>query len=385
MYHFRGGLIRALVRCGIAVTVIVPPGPWVKKLESLGASCIPVPMQRFLSPWDDFLLLGRLYKIFKMGKFDIVHNMTIKPNLYGTFAATLARVKQRVCLVSGGGYLFLPDLDSKMRLVQVAARGMYKVAMALSSKVWFQNPDDLETFVNGGLIAREKGVVIKSGGIDLDEYSRDAVNCAELEALRQELNIPPSGKCVLMVSARLIWSKGVREFVEASAALRRRHPNWYFVIVGPRDDNSPDSVSQEYMDSRQSDRLIVLDKFRTDVRNLIAVCDIMTLPSYYPEGVPRSLLEGLAMGKPLITTDHPGCCETVENGKNGFLVPTKDNKMLAEKLELLIRDDDMRVEFGKASREKAVSEFSQESVINRVMRDLYGLTPALEVEIENPR
>jgi len=176
-----------------------------------------------------------------------------------------------------------------------------------------------------------------------------------------------------MVTARLTWSKGVREFVEAASMLHGKYPNWYFVMVCPKDQGSPDSVPEEYLESQRLERLIVIDTFRHDIKNFVALADIMALPSFYPEGVPRTLLEGLAMAKPIVTTDNQGCRETVENGKNGYLIPIRNSDLLAEKLDILMADQNIRAQFGQESRRKAENEFSESIVVGRVIREIYEL------------
>jgi N,N'-diacetylbacillosaminyl-diphospho-undecaprenol alpha-1,3-N-acetylgalactosaminyltransferase len=228
-------------------------------------------------------------------------------------------------------------------------------------------------FIEKGIIKPEKGLVIRSGGINLNDFSLDNVNSWSLEQLRKEFQIKENSKCVVMVAARLIWSKGVREFIEASEFLKVAYPNWVFLMVCPQDPGSPDSVPQDYIDAHQSDNLIVIDYFRDDIKNIIALSDIMVLVSYYREGVPRTLLEGLSMSKPIITSNSVGCKEVVEDGKNGFLVPIKDAKKLAEKLRVLMDDKNIRCLFGEHSREIAKTYFDETIVINRVLTELYEI------------
>jgi len=375
MYHFRGGLIRNLVKQGYEVSVIVPPGPFAGQLESLGARCLIVPMQRFISPLKDLLLIWRLFKVFKSNKFDLVHNMTIKPNIIGTFAAKLAGIPRIVCLVSGIGFIFADNLNASLTLLRWPIFWLYRQALHRSDKTWFQNPDDFEYFVRKRFIPRDKGVVIRSGGINPEEYSPARVTARELEALRDELGIPAEAHCVLMVAARMIWSKGVRQFVEAAAALHEQYPQWYFIMVCP-EDPGPDSVPKDYLLANQRDRLIVIDTFRYDIIKFMALADIVVLPSYYREGVPRTLMEGLVMGKPLITTDHPGCREVVDNGRNGYLIPTHNSAALADKLRLLMDNPENRLKFGQHSRWKAENEFSESLVVGRIIRELYEISPA---------
>jgi N,N'-diacetylbacillosaminyl-diphospho-undecaprenol alpha-1,3-N-acetylgalactosaminyltransferase len=373
MYHFRGGLIKTLVGKGLDVSVIVPPGTYAGKLESLGARCLNVNIKRFLSPLNDLLLLWNLYSIFRSARFDLVHNMTVKPNIYGTIAARLARTARVVCLVSGSGFLFGHPSVGTGTVLRRLTMFLYAIALRLANKTWFQNSEDFDMFVHRGLIRPAKGVVIRSGGINVDEYRPGAVSKSSQEALRKELNIPPQAKMVLMVAARLIWSKGVKEFVEGARSLQDTHPDWFFVMVCPRDPASPDSVPEEYLMSNTLARLIVVDEFRDDIKTFEAMSDIMVLPSYYPEGVPRTLLEGLAMAKPIVTTDNQGCREVVEEGRNGFLAPVRDSRALALRLSELMTDPEKRERFGRESRLKAESEFSEEIVVKRIMRELYEI------------
>jgi N,N'-diacetylbacillosaminyl-diphospho-undecaprenol alpha-1,3-N-acetylgalactosaminyltransferase len=373
MYHFRGGLIKILVDKGFEVYVIVPPGEFSEKLKALGARVIQVNMHRFISPSRDFLLIMVLYRIFKKHGFDLVHNMTIKPNIYGTISAKLAGIKKIVCLVSGIGFVFSDYSGIKSLLLRWPIYYLYRFAMHLSHKTWFQNPDDFEYFVQQKLITRNKGVVIRSGGISTKDYRPESVTKNEMDDLRQELKISSNTLCVLMVAARMIWSKGVREFVEAAKALHHEYPEWRFLLVCPKDPGSPDSVPESFISSNKNGKLIIIDDFRYDIKVFESISEIMVLPSYYREGVPRTLLEGLSMGMPIITTDHPGCRETVGDGKNGFLIPIKNSEKLIEKLKILMADESLRAKFGRFSRAKAETEFNESLVVSRVVSEVYGL------------
>lgn len=373
MYHFRGGLIKTLVQNGFEVFTIVPPGKFTEKLSDLGAKVIQVHMKRFFSPFHDFHLILQLYRIFKKHQFDLVHNMTIKPNIYGTISAKLAGIKKIVCLVSGIGFVFSDFSDNKSLLLRWPIYYLYRFSMHLSYKTWFQNPDDLEYFIQQKLIRRNKGVVIRSGGISTKDYKPASVTKKEMDELRQEFKIPQENHCVLMVAARMIWSKGVKEFVEAANVLHDKFPEWYFLLVCPIDPGTPDSVSESFISSNKVERLIIIDEFRYDIKVFESVSEIMVLPSYYREGVPRTLLEGLSMGKPIITTAHSGCRETVDDGKNGFLIPIKNSEKLVEKLKILMADESLRARFGRYSQIKAETEFNESLVVNRVVSEVYGL------------
>jgi N,N'-diacetylbacillosaminyl-diphospho-undecaprenol alpha-1,3-N-acetylgalactosaminyltransferase len=374
MWHFKGGLIKALVSRGIEVCVIVPPGSYLSKLEAMGAKCIPIAMNRFITPFQDLKLIYQLYRVFKTEKFDLVHNMTIKPNIFGTISAKLAGIEKIVCLVSGLGFLFSDEVNSpKIQLIRPFVSWLYKVALSISDKTSFQNKDDLAYFIEKGIIQPEKGVVIMSEGVNLNNFSSSTINPEILDKLKHEFRISVNSKCVLMVSARLVWSKGVREFVEASQLLKAEYPDWVFLMISPQDPGSPDAVPKEYIDSHRSDNLIVIDYFRQDIKNIMALADIIVLVSYYREGVPTVLIEGLSMSKPIIASNSVGCKETVEDGKNGYLVPIKNATQLADKLRILMNDKTQRSVFGEYSREIAKKYFDENIVVSRILTEVYGI------------
>lgn len=377
VWHFRGGLIRALVSRGVDVSVIVPAGNYRVAIESLGARCLNVPMSRFVTPASDVLLTWRLFRVFRRERFDIVHNMTVKPNIFGTFAAWAAGVRRRVCLVSGLGFVFAERASLRGRFVRAVVRTLYRTASKLSDKTWFQNPDDFDQFVAERLIPREKGVVIRSSGVNLDTFHAGVVPSESLSALREEFGVPTGNRWVLMVAARLVWSKGVREFVEAAHRLRGVHPDWTFVMVAPPDPGSPDAVPRSWIDENQSENLIVVDRFRDDIQRFLASSDVVVLASYYREGVPRSLLEGMAMSKPIVTCDSVGCREVVEHGRNGFLIPVRDSHALAARLDELMRDERLREAFGRESLAMATELFDERLVVREVLSQLYRLDEPL--------
>lgn len=370
---FRGGLIKALVGAGHAVTVVVPhAGRFRLPLEGLGAEVIEISMSRFIAPWDDMLLCVRLVKLFISRRFDVVHTMTLKPNLYAAPIARLCGVPKVVGLVSGTGYLFSESGRSEHPILSRLVAAALRLSFYAVKKVWFQNSDDCDDFVRNKLISQDKCVIIRGSGIDVVEFHPD-ICTAELKVLkRSELGMPTDCGIVLMVAARRIAAKGVREFAQAAAQVLPHNPNWKFLMIAPDDPGTPDNVPAE-------DPIFKVDGFfapagfRDDIRDIIAASDIVTLPSYYQEGLPRFLLEGMACGKPVVTTDHTGCRETVKHGDNGFLVPVRDANALAGAIECLIRNPELRLRFGKQSRVLAEQEFSQESVCRRIMTEVYEI------------
>jgi Glycosyltransferase len=373
MYHFRGMLISGLIERNISVTVIVPPGEYTKLLQSLGASVISLRMSRFISPLQDIILFVAIYLLFRREKFDIVHNMTIKPNIFGSIAARLAGVKRVVCLVSGAGFVFSEKTNVGGRIFRLLIVQAYRFAMKFADCVWFQNPDDMDEFVKEGLIPERKTLVIKSGGINLEEFNMSQICHGDLSALRSELGVPELAKCVVMVAARMVWSKGVREFVEVAGKLKKYFPDWFFVMLTPSEPESPDAVPQSYIDKQKESNLVIIDTFRDDVKNFIALADIVVLVSYYREGVPRTLLEAMALEKPIITATGPGCKEVVEDGINGYKITPRNTDLLFDKLKVMMSDPELRLRFGRQSRIIAKREFDSEIVVKRIVNELYLL------------
>jgi len=371
MVQFRGGLIKALVRNGHTVSVVVPPaGRFRASLESFGAEVIEIPMDRFIAPFHDLLLCARFAKLFLSRRFDIVHTMTLKPNLYAAPIARFTGVPCVVGLVSGSGYLFSPSAQSDHPLLTRLVKSGLRLSFRTAERVWFQNPDDRDAFVHDNLIARDKCIVIRGGGIDVDEFRPDC-GTAELKVRkRTELGLPPDCGIVLMVAARRIAAKGVREFAKAAARVLPSRPGWRFLLIAPDDPGTPDNVHADDAVFKV-DGLVAPAGFRYDIRDIVAASDIVTLPSYYQEGLPRFLLEGMACGKPIVTTDHTGCRETVISGKNGILVPPRDHVALAEALALLMDDEQLRLALGKESRALCQSAFSETVVCDRILKEVY--------------
>ena len=278
-----------------------------------------------------------------------------------------------VCLVSGLGSVFGENRSFLGAFRQAIVTALYRLALRVSDKTWFQNPDDCQICIERNIIRECKSLVIKSGGINLQEYSPTSVQSEQIAELKAQLGVPTDSKCVVMIAARMIWSKGVAEFIHAAHSLKKYFPEWHFVMLTPEDTESDESVPRSYIEKHTSDNLVVVDCFRPDVKVFTAMADILVLPSYYREGVPRSLLEGMALKKPLVTTDSPGCREVVRDGHNGFLTPPKDKAALVEKIEILLNDADKRILFGINSREFARNTFSEEIVVGRVISELYGI------------
>jgi len=344
---------------------------YVALIMSWGVVHIPVRFYRFINPFRDLRYMMSLFSIFRREKIDMVVNISTKPNILGTIAARFANVRKITSAVWGMGSAFLDREEIKFKFLKYLVQHLYCIAFRLNSKVWFTNENDYNYFVSQGILPVQKGVLTKNY-VSTDDYSPSLVSDESLSALRKELDLKVQDKVVIMV-ARMSWAKGVREFVDASAILKQKLPFIKFILVGPMDEGSLDSIPETYLRESEKNENFRWIGFRNDVKELYAMSDLAVLPSYYREGgFPRGLTEPMAMEKPIITTNSVHCKGTVEDGKNGYLVPIKDSKALADAIEKLMIDDDKRREFGQYSRKKAVKEFDEKVIVPKVVKEFLG-------------
>ncbi len=369
IWTFRRKLISSLIGRGDTVTVICSRGEYMNHIKQLGAICISVKFGRFMNPVTDLRYLITLLNIFRKNKFDLVHCFTIKPNIFGVLAAKLFRARQVVTLVEGLGFAYREDHGLIAWISRKVVLWLYWLSCTLANKVWFINRDDLDLFLSSKIIHKCKAVFIRSVGVDSDEYCIESVDPLQQAQLRKELW---NKRSYVTMVGRMIWSKGVREFVDAAAILEPRFPDVQFLLVGEIQDGSPLSVPREYLENEVGSNLKWLD-FRQDVKDILAISDIVVLPSYYREGVPRSLLEAMAMAKPIVTTDSVGCREVVKNGENGYLVPIKDSSALADAISKLLDNPKKRTDFGSNGRLWVEKELDEKIVVERVLQELYGI------------
>jgi glycosyltransferase involved in cell wall biosynthesis len=275
--------------------------------------------------------------------------------LYGGLAARLARVPASVSTITGLGHLFSAT-TRRTRMVGELARLVYRGALAHGrSKVIFQNPDDLSEFVDGGLVRADQAVLIRGSGVDLDEFK-----------LRSE----PAGQVQVVLAARMLWSKGIGEFVEAASLLHREGVAARFALVGGTDPSNPSAIPEAQLQAWNETGPVEWWGFRSDMPNVLARSHIVCLPTTYGEGVPKVLIEAAASGRPVVTTDAPGCREIIVDRENGFLVGPRDPAAVAAALRRLIEDPGLRSRMGARGREIAREGFSVETVTRRTV-DVY--------------
>ena len=368
LWQPRRGLIRWLLSKGHEVYAISTPDEYIDRIKQLGAIHIPVEMDRCFNPIHDLAYLRSLIRIFKTHRFDIVNNLTTKPNIYGAIAARLAGVPKIVGSVEGLGQGLMPGSTWKSKAMCIAARQLYRLACRLSHKMRFMNTDDLEYFVSHKLIDQSKAVLIVGEGVNLAEYSPDLVNLDRVQALKAQLHATGDMQFVTMV-ARANWYKGVRQFIEASKIVSRKCDSVKFVLVGTIDEGAA-AVPREYLKEQES-RHFQWVGFVQDLREVFLFSKVVVLPSYYREGTPNALIEAMAMNKPVVTTDNVGCREVVENGRNGYLVPVKDSDSLANAIGSLLDNPERLNEFGRQSRLMVEDKFDEQKTFHRIFSELY--------------
>jgi len=351
--RFRGALIRALVRQGVHVWVLAPDfTPATRdQVAVLGGQ----PVDYFLNrtganPFHDIRSFMSLRSCLRHCQPQAVLAYGIKPVVYGMLAAQSLNIPRRVALVTGLGYAFTQPTGVKGALIHLAARILYRVALQASHTVLFQNSDDLHEFAARGIVSPEKVLVVGGTGVDLEEF---AAHPPTLEPI------------TFTLAARLLREKGIVEFAQAAQRIKQRYPNTRFLLLGGLDTN-PGALREHEVRSWADAGFLKWHGHVPDVRPYFAQTSVYVLPSYR-EGVPRSTQEAMAMARPVITTDAPGCRETVIDGVNGFLVPPRDVDALVRAMERFILQPELIIQMGQASRKLAEERFDVHKINQRIL------------------
>jgi len=336
-------------KAGWNVTIVTADTGKLKDISALGLKVIDLPMSRSgMNLKEEFGTIRFLTKLYKHEKPDVIHHVGMKTILWGTLAAKFAKVNGVVNAVSGLGGFFA---DNKNLLVKIMPKVLRYSHRRLNLLVIFQNQEDEAMFVKKGIIKREQSRFIKGSGVNLNEF------CYTHE--------PGESKIIILLTARMIVEKGVFLLTEAAERLRSVYQDKAeFWLVGGLDDH-PNAITKEQLDAVCDGKYIKWLGYRKDVKELLQKSHIVAFPSYYMEGLPKSLIEACAIGRPIITTKSIGCKDTVDDGINGYLIPPKDVDALTEKLMILIDDAAMRQKMGNAGRQKAENEFSLDEVVEK--------------------
>jgi glycosyltransferase involved in cell wall biosynthesis len=318
-------LMRQLAELGYVVYLVAPgmTEEISKKFKQFGYHCYDLSLSRVgLNPFEDVLTFVKLRKLIREIKPRGVICYTIKPNIYGIIAAYLEKVPLRIAMVTGLGFIFSPELGWSKKWLAGLAKKFYRFAFKRATKVFFLNEDDRSLFCELTITEFDKAVVINGEGIDLEKFKKRPIPKVSM------------GIHFLLI-ARLLVDKGIREYVDAARSVKRKYPNTVFHLVGGMDEN-PASITQKELDGWIKEEVILYHGALKDVTQVIAQSHVGVLPSYR-EGVPLVLLESMATGRPVITTDVPGCRDVVVNQMNGMIVPVKDFESLAQAMLSFIR------------------------------------------------
>lgn len=359
LLNFRGALIDDLLRAGGEVHVAAPgldDEVLSRALRDRGAIPHDIPLRRTgMNPIADLGAVLGLWRLMRQLRPDVFLGYTIKPVIYGMLAAWLAGVKRRYALITGLGYAFQDQpVGVKARLVSGLARGLYRVALRVAHRVFFQNPDDQALFRALGLLGdRAESVVVNGSGVDVRHFAQARV---------------PEGRVVFLMIARLLGAKGVREYAQASGHLQREFPSAVFRLAGWI-DGGPDSIRADELAAWVDQGHIEYLGKLADVRPALQACSVYVLPSYR-EGTPRTVLEAMAIGRAVVTTDAPGCRETVINGVNGYLVPVRSSDGLADAMRRFLVEPSLVREMGERSRLIAEDRYDVQRVNAEMLRGM---------------
>ena len=354
IYNFRLGLIEALQENGYKIIAIAPIDDYSQKLIEKNVEHHDIAMNnKGTNPFEESKLIYSYYKLYKKIKPDMLLHYTAKPNIYGSIAAKMLGIPV-INNITGLGTIFLHDsLSSKI------AKLLYRVTLKIPHKVFFENPNDKNIFVEQKFIENKKADLIPGCGINTDRY-------------RPLENIKSDNKDFVkfLFIARLVKDKGLIEYIEAIKLLRTKYLNMEFAILGPYYPGNPTAIGEDIMSEWLKEGIVDYLGTSDDVKSVISEYDCIVLPSYR-EGLSRVLLEAASMAKPIVTTDVPGCKEVVVHGENGFLCKKKDACDLALKMEQIIQlTHSERVQMGIRGRKKVIKEYDEKLVIEKYLNTI---------------
>lgn len=374
---FRGELLTKFVAAGHDVIACAPEADanFSERLKMMGINYRSIPLDRTsINPLNDIRTFITFLKLFREVCPDIVINYTIKPVVYASLAAWLSGVHSIYSIITGLGYVFIGN-SRRQKLIRCIVCTLLRLALACNKKLFFLNRDDLETFTSYGLVIQPRASIqlLSGEGINLSSYQRCVVldgSGVNLDTYSIDNNYTTNNNISFLLIGRLIRDKGIMEYVEASRILSSKYVNVKFRLLGPYDTNHT-SISKKQVEDWHKSGVIEYLGETNDVRPFINDANVYVLPSYR-EGLPRSVIEAMAMECPIVTTDAPGCRETVVHGDNGFIVPVKDAVALAAAMEKFILQPELIKQMGRRSREIAEKKFDVHK-INKVIMNNIGL------------
>lgn len=360
LIRFRGDLISHLIANDFKVFAAAPDfnDNTINQLKEKGAIPVPFQLQRTgLNPIKDFKSILELKTIIKTNAIDLVFPYTVKPVIYGSMAANMAKVPV-ISLITGLGFAFT-GLSAKARLLQRFNETLYKLSIRKNKYIVFQNRDDYQLFLDRKVISKKQPVAFVSGsGVNLNQFSFKEKD--------------PKDNVRFLLVARLIKEKGIDLYLKASKGLKEKYPQTEFHLIGAP-ETSPTAISEDELNQLHKEGIIIFHGLQRNIDEHLHNTDVFVLPSYYREGLPRTTLEACACGNPIITTDSVGCRESVEEGINGFLIEPQQLEPLVDKMEFFINNPSKIKEMGINSRRYAEKRFDVK-IINRNLLNLINDT-----------
>jgi glycosyltransferase involved in cell wall biosynthesis len=308
--------------------------------------------RRSNNPLHELQLIVRLYALYRRLQPDLIHHITLRSILYGSVASLFLRKPRIVNGVTGLGYLFSSQ-STKIRVLRRAVLCALRLLRRENHVFLFQNPDDESLFQRHRIADPSSSVLIKGSGVDTEHFARRA---------------EPSGPPVVLFPARMLWHKGVQAFVDAARILKEENVVVRFVMVGNTDPDNPAGVSEEQLSQWEDQGIIEWWGYQENMPEVFGRSHVVCLPSAYREGVPKVLIEAASCGRPIVTTDMPGCREIVQDEENGYLVPPRDGNALAQAVRQLVEDPELRKKMGRRGRERVEAEFSVEHVVQSTVK-----------------
>jgi glycosyltransferase involved in cell wall biosynthesis len=352
LYNYRFDLIKTLVSSGHDVHLISPPDEFTQLLSDAGFQWHPFSISRKgMNPIKEINTIIALRKIYSEIQPEVVFHFTPKCVLYGSMVAKSLKITKIVNTITGLGYLFsLPK--AKFPIIRAIIRSFYHYSLG-GTNVIFQNPDDMKEFIDRKIIHKEQGFLISGSGVNIDRFVPK----------EESPGIP-----IVILLSRLIKEKGIFEFVEAARLLRSRKIEARFVLIGQIDEGNPSTITVNQLNQWVEEGVVEWWGWRDDPEKVFQQCSLVCLPTYYREGTPKSLIEAAASGRAIIASDIPGCREIVRNNQNGILIQPKNSLILAEAIQKLLLDPDLRKQMGKNGRKIAEKEFQNPLITLEILK-----------------
>jgi glycosyltransferase involved in cell wall biosynthesis len=347
-------IAQAAQNSGFKVVVATRVGDHQKLIEREGFKLIPLKLRRKNNSFFyEIKSIFQIIKIYIQEDPDLVHQVALKPVFYGTLASFFCGHPKTVNALGGLGYIFVSNKLWMAALKNVIIAIFRILFRAADSVTIFQNPEDLNFFVNKRIIDTKSSVLIRGAGVDISYYN---------------ITSEPKQSNNVIVASRMLWNKGIGEFFKAAKQLKEQNVRCRMIVIGAPDHENPASIAEDTLWKWNSTGIIEYWGHKNDMQTILSNSNIVVLPTYYGEGLPKILLEAASCGRAIIATDVPGCREIVRHDENGILVPPRDPRALAKAIQYLIENPEIRKKMGQRGRDIVISEFSEEIVVNKTMK-----------------